>query len=281
MDNIKNLKKVWLNSLGFLDNCYINSIIVVILLLYTSELFENINISVGNLYQSGIIRVIILLLIVYISQKDTTIAILLAITYVISLQYKMYNENFISQKPSSINLQDIKHEIKKELQEEIEEIKESMEPSNMMEPPMPPSGPAMGGQSGRKPKEYFMEPPMPPSGPAMGGQSGRKPEHFFPLKDSSNEHFIPLMYNDKDFNINTASKKKQIQVQVKEENLSNVSNLNNSNLNNSECLNNYTPRFEEVGDVCSPVATFQNELNAQGLNFPEGFDSTGMGSPLN
>ena len=269
MDNIKNLKKVWLNSLSFLDNYYINSIIVVILLLYTSELFENINISVGNLYQSAIIRVIILLLIVYISQKDTTIAILLAITYVISLQYKMYNENFISQKPSSINLQDIKHEIKKELQEEMEEMKELMQ----------------------KPMERFddemMESPMPPSSPPMGGQSGRKPiESFFPLKDNSKEHFIPLMYNDKDFNINTASKKKQIQVQVKEEDLSHVSNLSNSNLSNSnlsnsECLNNYTPRFEEVGDVCSPVATFQNELNAQGLNFPEGFDSNGMGSPLN
>ena len=246
MDNIKNLKKIWLNSLGFLDNCYINSIIVVILLLYTSELFENINNSVGNLYQSGIIRVIILLLIVYIAQKDTTIAILLAITYVISLQYKMYNENFTSHKPSSINLQDIKHEIKKEIQEERED---DVEKKYNMELSM------------KKHMKLSMKKPI-----------QEENENFFPLKDN-NEHFIPLMYNNKDFNINTTKKK---QIQVKEEDLSHLSNLSNS-----ECLNNYTPRFEEVGDVCSPVATFQNELNTQGLNFPEGFDSTGMGSPLN
>jgi hypothetical protein len=54
--------------------------------------------------------------------------------------------------------------------------------------------------------------------------------------------------------------------------------VNNSNLSKEQCLDNYNPRFEEVSDVCTPVSTFKEELNAQGLNFPEGFRYPNMGS---
>ena len=47
-----------------------------------------------------------------------------------------------------------------------------------------------------------------------------------------------------------------------------------------ECKSLYTPHFEAVGDVCDSVHTFKNELNAQGLNSPEGFDGDVMGAPL-
>ena len=40
---MKNIKKVWLNSLSFLDNNIINSIIIIVLVLYSSGIFENIN----------------------------------------------------------------------------------------------------------------------------------------------------------------------------------------------------------------------------------------------
>jgi hypothetical protein len=49
---------------------------------------------------------------------------------------------------------------------------------------------------------------------------------------------------------------------------------------NSACMKNYVPRFESVGDVCSPAATFKNEFNTQGLNSPMGFNSNVMGSPV-
>ena len=45
-------------------------------------------------------------------------------------------------------------------------------------------------------------------------------------------------------------------------------------------MKEYTPKFEAVGNVCEPVATFKGELNAQGLNFPEGFDTNVVGSVL-
>lgn len=76
-----------MNSLVFLDNSIVNSIIVVILLLYSTTIFENINAFIGNLYKFSIVKLIVILLIVYVSPKDTTIAILLAISYVVSLNY--------------------------------------------------------------------------------------------------------------------------------------------------------------------------------------------------
>ena len=93
MSNINNLKKMWLNSLSFLDNCTINSIIVIILLLFASKIFKNINHFVGKLYNYSIIRVIVLLLIIYVAPKDVTIAILLSICYIISLHYMKHHKH--------------------------------------------------------------------------------------------------------------------------------------------------------------------------------------------
>ena len=65
MDNMKNINKMWINSLSFLDNSVINSIIVIILVLYSSTIFDNINSFIGNIYSYSIVRIIILLLTVY------------------------------------------------------------------------------------------------------------------------------------------------------------------------------------------------------------------------
>lgn len=95
MDTMKNIKKQWLNSLVFLDNCIVNSVIVVILLLYSSTIFENINMFIGNLYKFSIVKLVVLLLIIYVAPKDIVIALLLTISYVISLNYSV-KENFVS-----------------------------------------------------------------------------------------------------------------------------------------------------------------------------------------
>jgi hypothetical protein len=52
----------------------------------------------------------------------------------------------------------------------------------------------------------------------------------------------------------------------------NEKNIMNNTLSKTECLQNYNPRFERIGDICSPVATFENEFNAQGLNYPIGYN---------
>ena len=53
-----------------------------------------------------------------------------------------------------------------------------------------------------------------------------------------------------------------------------------SNLNKQECLNNYSPKHMEVNNVCDPVATYQGEMNAQGLNYPIGFDKNNDQYPV-
>jgi len=101
MDNMKNFKKTWTGSLSFLDNNIVNAIIVIILVLYSSTIFDNINSYIGNLYNYSIIKIIVLLLIIYIAPKDTTIAILLAVSYLVSINYMINNENFTSGYDSS------------------------------------------------------------------------------------------------------------------------------------------------------------------------------------
>jgi hypothetical protein len=200
MDNTK-LKKIWLNSLFFLDNEIINAIIVIILVLYVSNIFSNINSFVGNLYNYSIVRLIVILLIIYVTPKDPTIGILLAISYAISLNCSFVSEQFASNSNYSNFIEcDKGFVIDKEGNCVKENIKES----------------------------------------------------FFPFN-------------------NVEEERKQNKVNNKPV---------NSNLSKEECLNNYIPHNENVGDVCNPTATFNGELNAQGLNYPLGFNNPDFGSPI-
>ena len=191
MESIKDIKKIWMGSLSFLDNCYINAIIVIILLLYSSNIFGNINNFVSNLYSLSIIKIIVLLLIVYVTPKDPTIGILLALSYIVSLHINLSLEKFTDKEDNN---------------------------------------------------------------------DGDK-EKFFPLMNinEEKENFLPGLGEQVDSNSFDPSKKHDMP---------------------SNCIKEYTPKFEAVGNVCEPVATFKNELNAQGLNFPEGFDSNVVGSVL-
>lgn len=227
MDNTKNLKKTWLNSLSFLDNCTVNSVIVVILLLYSSQIFSNINIFVGNFYRFAIIRLIVLFLIIYVAMKDTTIAILLTISYIVSLHFMMYNENFVSgsgtnEEQSSMIKSIVKEKVKSMIEEEIKDkIKAQM-----------------------------------------------SKEHFFPMQNNPD---------------NGGSFDPQFEMPKKIQKKMNKAPVNNSSsLTNEECMQLYTPRFEELSNVCEPVATFKDEFNAQGLNYPQGhYSNSYQGSDLN
>jgi len=220
--DIKNINKAWMNSLSFLDNSIINSIIIIILVLYSSTIFDNINSFVGNIYNFSIVRLLVLLVIIYVSPKCPTIGILLGISYVISLSYMVNNENFTSSFPGFQG-----NEYNDLANEEQNNYKRNI----MVNPSVPVK------------------------------------EQFFPLvnEDDTSKSFDMRLKNT---NVNTRSNGSE------EHRQSGSVNVPDS------CMQNYTPRFEAVSDVCSPTATFKNELNAQGLNFPEGFDHTVNGSPL-
>jgi hypothetical protein len=95
------------------------------------------------------------------------------------------------------------------------------------------------------------------------------------MTENTNEHFFPLINEDVstfDPRIDTRLSDVNIETKRKE--------TKNTNKVVSSCMDMYVPHYESVGNVCEPTATFKNELNAQGLNYPEGFDSITSGSPL-
>jgi hypothetical protein len=83
------------------------------------------------------------------------------------------------------------------------------------------------------------------------------------------EHFFPFDNNQESVNTDTINSNDNYQGE-----------LSDKTNDDKSCMQTYTPIFESVGDVCSPTATFKNEFNAQGLNYPEGYLNPVIGSPL-
>lgn len=97
IDNtLEKLDKTVLNSLCFLDNNNVYISLVFILFLYNTCIFSNINNLVSDYYQNNIVKVIMLLLVIYITRKSYLIGLLLGISYVISINFKSIMENFES-----------------------------------------------------------------------------------------------------------------------------------------------------------------------------------------
>ena len=90
--DMKGLQKGVSGSLSCMDNIYVKVIIYVVLILYSSTIFENINMYVGSLYKYSFVKIIVLLLIVALSMKCPAMGILLAISYVISIIYEKHRE---------------------------------------------------------------------------------------------------------------------------------------------------------------------------------------------
>jgi hypothetical protein len=89
---MKSLQKGISGSLNCVDNIYVKVIIYVILILYSSTIFENINMYVGSLYKYSFVKIIVLLLIVALSMKCPAMGILLAISYLVSIIYEKHSE---------------------------------------------------------------------------------------------------------------------------------------------------------------------------------------------
>lgn len=273
--NMKNLKKTWLNSLSFLDNCTINSIIVVILLLYSSQIFRNINTFIGNFYNFGIVRLIVLILIIYIAPKDPTIAILLAVSYIVSLHFMIENEYFSAEeeegkkKSSILNMGAMNARAPMNTQAPMNSQAQmnSQAPMN--------SQTQMNSKAPMNAQANSQKVPFKPSVNIPQNNMMKMKENFIPrpnmYEEQNSDSYKPVKKSNPKTTVTSNQPVQQVNKQSSQQNV----------LNNKECMNMYTPRFESLSDVCTPTATFKNELNAQGLNFPEGFDSTVVGSPLN
>jgi hypothetical protein len=257
MDNsVKNIKKAWMSSLSFLDNCYVNTAILIILFLYCTTIFDNINSAVGSSYNYSIVKIIVLLLIVYIAPKDTTIAILLAMTYIISLIYMHNSEAFSSMMPS-YNMKSENESFNNNMTSENELFNNTMTSENeLFNNHMKAENETYRNKMTAENESYRNK-------MIAENESFKNKEHFFPFIDQQDS-------NGNNFKSNEVSSEQK-----------NYNNQMSNSLSTADCMLNYVPQTEAVGNVCAPVATFTNELNAQGLNFPEGFDFPGTtGSPL-
>jgi hypothetical protein len=212
MDNsTKSLNKSWNDSLSFLDNIYVKVVLYVVLILYSSTYFENINMYMGNIYKKyKFLNIIILLLIVFLGRKCPVIGILLGLSYIITLNYMTMEDNNNEPFGASVKSKAGIHE---------------------------------------EDKESFVNSPESDFNYGTGTSEEDNVENFLPIFSSNND--------EKEEVVNNKMKK-----------------------DSSDCKSLYTPQFESVGDVCNPVNTFNDELNAQGLNNPEGFNSNVFGSPL-
>lgn len=243
------IKKIWLNSLSFLDNSYIYASILIVLFLYSTLLFENINNYIGNLYKYIIVRLIVLLLIIYVSPKDITIAIFLAITFLITLNYIPEDEEFDNGTVASKNLEDllesglsdykpsdIKNMVDNNINQYYDQVKVATQDlkkhPNMIDNIIRD----LAKDSDKKSIEKFEDDAS---------------------QDDANE-------NDPNEDNSEEESSENIKDSVTEQFYANDS---------SNCISLYVPKNESINDVCNPVTTFNNNsLNAQGINNLMGFE---------
>jgi hypothetical protein len=196
--SLEKMNSTMRQSLGFLDNTNVYIAIVFILFLYNLCVFKNINAMVSNLYDYTIVKAVMLLLVIYVSQKNCTLGLLLGMSYIISLYYNSMTENFENG--------EMKEEVKLKMEnDENDDEEEQMSENNV-------------------------------------------------------EGFLTKPGMDLDLSRNNMNDSESM-----------GDNMNNA-LSKKKCMQNYYPQNENVGDVCSPVATYQDEFNAQGLNSPIGYD---------
>jgi hypothetical protein len=247
-----NFSKGLRNSLKFLDNEFVYWIIVIILFLYNTCIFMNINDFFSNMYEFGIVRVIVLLLILYVSQKSYLIALLLAMSYLLSVKFN--KENF----ESMMNNQDSMHNSEyeedsnkhkdKHHSEEMEKYNNNMIDSSAM--------------------DFNAEDQK------MGVTNQFSDKTSDEMEGFNNNLFVSRSMDfteeDQDMGVNNQFGDSKVKETFSSEE-SSGSMMNNS-LNKTECLQNYHPKHQTVGNLCQPVATFEGEFNAQGLNYPIGFN---------
>lgn len=86
------------HALGFLDNKYIRTILIVILIIYNSAIISDVNVAISNIINIPIVKLLLVVVITCLALKDTVLAILLAIALVMSSYYSMnVTENFTDQ----------------------------------------------------------------------------------------------------------------------------------------------------------------------------------------
>tara|TARA_Y200000002_G_C22550161_1_gene607862 strand:+ start:179 stop:964 length:786 start_codon:yes stop_codon:yes gene_type:complete len=253
--SLEKLDKCVLNSLSFLDNKNVYVSIVFVLFLFNTCLFTNINNYVSEVYQNSIVKVLMLLLIIYVSRKSYVIGLLLALSYVISLNYKTIMENFVSGYDSGDKLL---HELKDNTQT-------NSEPNESFMNHLPSENESFMNHPPSENESFMNHPPsenetfmgdLPSENETFMGDLSSENESFMNHPSSENETFMSDLSSENESFMNESIKEKK----------------------NCSTIKDAT-KHQEVNDLCKPVNTFNNSLNAQGINNITGYEKV-VGSSI-
>jgi uncharacterized protein YneF (UPF0154 family) len=273
------IKKIWLDSLSFLDNIYIYASILIILFLYSTLIFENINNYIGKIYSYSVIRFIVLLLIIYVTQKNITLGIFLAISFLLTINNMPDQEKFDNGTVASKTIQDMlkqavngysPNEIKDLLNKNVDTYYAgAKEFSNSLDKHPNMVDDIVRGMAKDSNVEKFED-----SADDVNEQFETFEDEV--IEDQPVETFEDEVIEDQpvetfedevieDQPVETFEAVEVIDTQDPNEGF--YAN------NFSNCKSFYVPSYESVNDICNPVTTFDNNsYNAQGINNLMGFD---------
>jgi hypothetical protein len=244
-----NLKK----SLNFLDNKTYRNLVIVLLVLYAS--FVSIRYNYSNLFNHWLVRLLFLVIIVYVSMKDTTIGILLAISMLISINYK----------PASVS-----EGMENATEEDDENMNESTEnqestSTKSTDTPLPSNVEDNKKNNGPKPttKEIATSQPADIK-PKASNNSVNTPTKQTPKSNlvdvpsppQTNEGFLNFGRNEC-FSVSGYTN------DYDEDTLAPVSYTKSGNC--LDILQNTNGSSLDLSSPCGAVATFKDEMNAQGF----------------
>lgn len=218
--------------LKFLDNKNVMLAVSIILILLVSTVFGNINHSIRMFASNKLVRLIWVLLIVCVATKHMCLALLLGLLYVVSIGG--VSEFFEnSEEKKEESTNSMGEEMKKE---EFKDGEMNLNKNTF----------ANKEDENKKDKKETKE---------------AKPEDMLatamdtlmaPFQPKQKEDFVPFFMTNKDFESGYESSLK--------------------GSSKKGCLATDPNQFELVGDACKPVAVFEGELNAQGMNDITGFN---------
>jgi len=256
------IKKIWIDSLSFLDNSYIYASILIILFLYSTLIFENINNYIGSLYSYVVVRLIVLLLIIYVAPKDITIAIFLAISFLVTINNIPAEEKFDDGTVASKTIQDMldqgmngysPKEIKNLVNENIDNYYQGAKEFSNSLKKHPNMVDDLVRDLAKDPKSKSKSTIESFEGEPDDDQSQDGDDHFETYEDAPDDQSADDQSQD-DQSVDTTKEGFYAS-------------------SPSTCNSFYVPKYESINDVCNPVSTFNNNsYNAQGINDVMGFE---------
>jgi hypothetical protein len=228
--DMKNISKMWMDSLKMFDNMYVSSIIIFVLFLLVSALFTNINHEIKQLLNNQIVRIIVVLAIIWVAPKNVTIAILLATLYCMSMH--------------SISLKGLmegfKDRVGKDDEDEDKGIKKDRTERDVVKKDAKATKAKSMKDDSENTETFENE----------GDENKEDDNETETFQNQIQEDFLPFLSNSQ-YESNFSSPLEQAP---------------------SGCLSTDPNQFALVGEPCSAVATFNGELNAQGMEPIMGFN---------